>query len=268
MEAQVGIDSICQGTTIKGTRCKNKVANAEPYCWHHAKDFRNGWRSLTKNATILFVFGTVGFLSAVFYLGSIVYSTIYPAESPKLEPPAPGLVKQDAYSVAWDSAVIDGDHRTPIATTWLRQSGKNGQTILIPAHLTMHLTIVNQQSVPVLIKQYSIKMKTDHERFSPLIKLRVQGIPLYMGYDLHKLSEVTDTTTFLDNILAGKTLKAHATVRGWTFLEYPKDDGERFLSEIEVSVSDYSGGRLQVPLFRRYMTACRPKDGICRHQPI
>jgi hypothetical protein len=74
--------STCKHVKPDGERCKHFVREGEGLCWQHAKSWRNKYRSLTKNQTLIF---GIAVASLVFTFGLWGYDKLVAAQNKKVE---------------------------------------------------------------------------------------------------------------------------------------------------------------------------------------
>lgn len=147
-------------------------------------------------------------------------------------PPAP-------YAVRIDTTLFSPrrDINIPI---FMAYPGLHGETLSL-VNAALFLTIVNQQSIPVMLSEYSIEMRTAEGSWAALIRLSAIGKTVYTGSDTRSLARISDNSAFLDIIVVGRTLQPHETIRGWSFFEYPKGYGPTFVPEFKLTLKDYGG---------------------------
>jgi hypothetical protein len=182
------------------------------------------------------VSGALAVVFTALFIGHTVYKVAHPP--PPVAPVAP--IAEERYAVNWDMGIISGDHRSTAAGVYL-QSGIGKDAALYPANVAVFLTITNRRNRVVMIKNLSVEMQTFKGEFIELDDLSGSGMIAYGGVAPNNLSLIRDTDRFLENVIKGRQINPYEPIRGWLFLQYPKDIGPRFQAVIRLTISDYSG---------------------------
>jgi hypothetical protein len=154
---------------------------------------------------------------------------------------APKPVPSPAYLVTCDFSVFSAFHRNVGAVYWMRSSDENGNLVIYPANVVLALAITNNREKPSLIRSYSLEMKTNRGVFRKLDKLDALRQEFYLGDSSTEASRITNTSAFLDEEINNRVLTPYVPILGWTYFQYPPDDGSNYTEEIRLIIEDYDG---------------------------
>ena len=115
---------------------------------------------------------------------------------------------------------------------------------LSPADVTMFIKIVNLQQVPSMIERFRVNIKLGDHEWMRLVHLPLRGNSVFwVGPEALQKAIGINPANGLDYLLAEKSIQPHEPIRGWAYLEVPKDysapDGT--IVQYRVEIQDAAG---------------------------